>query len=53
MGVEPKYHGVRSKFQGHDYLGFSVNHGRFGFWFVSILYFYWLYLRGEEEEKIS
>ncbi|VDN59548.1 unnamed protein product [Dracunculus medinensis] len=33
MGVEPKYHGVRSKFQGHDYLGFSVNHGRFGFWF--------------------
>ncbi|KAK6102226.1 Integrin alpha family protein [Brugia pahangi] len=33
MGVDPKLHGIRSKFQGHDYLGFSVRHGRFGFWF--------------------
>ncbi|VDN07933.1 unnamed protein product [Thelazia callipaeda] len=33
MGVDPKLHGVRSKFQGHDYLGFSVRRGRFGFWY--------------------
>lgn len=33
MGGDPRQHGVRSKLQGHDYLGYSVTHGRFGFWF--------------------
>ncbi|MFH4973715.1 hypothetical protein AB6A40_000424 [Gnathostoma spinigerum] len=33
MGVPTESAGIRSKFQGHDYLGFSVRHGRFGFWY--------------------